>query len=498
VEPGKPPAGHAVQANSDFAAGLYRQLAKESPGKNLFFSPYSMSSALAMTAEGARGETAAQMGKVLGFPAAARHVGDDAQLLPWNTALIHTGMSALNERFNTKPTPPDVLAEITSLRAELKASKAEELRLLSASKRDEYVAQIAKTGLVVKKLNALLARVDQYELRVANAIYGEKTFPFERAYLDTVHKFYGTGAVTPVDFINDHKAARDQINTWVEQETKGRIKELLSPDSLDNLTRLVLCNAVYFKGEWTTPFDAGQTKPADFLTGAGQKVSVSMMQNNGLHGARYAGFNADGKFFSTPERVALRGDVDPRTLYPDAKGFLAVELPYKGDELSMVVLAPQDADGLASLEAKLTSANLHDWIGQLKARPVHVHLPKFKLETEYPALRETLKELGMVRAFVDPRDPAKGAQFGGMCASADPMQQLYITKVCHKAFVEVSEKGTEAAAASSVIMGAPTALPPGDRPFTPTFRADRPFIVCIRDTKTGTILFLGRVVKPTT
>jgi serpin B len=160
------------------------------------------------------------------------------------------------------------------------------------------------------------------------------------------------------------------------------------------------------------------------------------------------------------------------------------------------------ARGLSALETKITSANLQNWIGKLESREVNVQLPKFKLETDYKMgeskdgmPKGLLPAMGMVRAFTDPRDPVTGAQFDGMCASSDPMLKLYITKVLHKAFVEVSEKGTEAAAATAVVMAVPV-MASMDTPFTPTFRADKPFLFAIRDVKTGSILFLGRMVDP--
>jgi serine protease inhibitor len=182
-------------------------------------------------------------------------------------------------------------------------------------------------------------------------------------------------------------------------------------------------------------------------------------------------------------------------LYLDSHGFAMLEMPYKGEQLSMVVIVPQSADGLADLEKKLSSDQLQTWIDRLQRRAVNVFLPKFKLETTYK-MADTLKAMGMARAFADPRDPANGAQFDGMNASQDPEQKLYISKVIHKAFVEVSEKGTEAAAATAVRVG-PRAMSVGrSLSFTPTFHADKPFLFVIRDKPTGTILFVGRVTDP--
>ena len=171
-----------------------------------------------------------------------------------------------------------------------------------------------------------------------------------------------------------------------------------------------------------------------------------------------------------------------------------IQLPYKGGELSMVVIAPNSADNLSVIEGQLTAEKLSNWVGKLRQRETSIDLPKFKLETSY-RLNEVLQQLGMKRAFVDPRNPALGAQFGGMTTSSNVMDQLYISLVLHKAFVEVNEKGTEAAAATAIAMPAATALPE-DFPFTPEFKADRPFLFLIRDNDSGCILFVGRMMDP--
>ena len=424
---GAAPERHAVAANADFAIDLYGQLAKENEGKNLFFSPYSTSSALAMTAEGARGQTADEMGKVLRFPEAAKRLGGDAQLLPWNTGLIHTGMAALNDRFQSKPDTP-------------------------------------------------------YEIRVANALYGEQTYPFSPDYVATIGKFYGTGAVVPVDFRNLAEAARLQINAWAEAKTRGRIKDLIPQGKVNALTRLVLLNAIYFKGDWATQFDAKETRERYFHVGAGRKQAVAMMHKGSLAGGRYGAFKADGSRFATPKAVGRNAN-EPETLYPGPGGFQIAELPYKGQELSMVLVVPQDVDGLAAVEKRLTAANLQAWLDGLEVREMDVAMPKFRLETDY-TMKPTLEALGMSQAF-----DSEKANFDGMVTNR--LEVLFINAVFHKAFVEVTEQGTEAAAATAV--GKPGGLPH----FTPTVHADRPFLFAIRDVRTGTILFLGRFADPT-
>jgi serine protease inhibitor len=505
AEPTTAPVNHAIKANNDFGVDLYAQLAKEKDkeGKNLFFSPYSMSSALAMTAEGARSQTADEMGKVLRFPDAARRTGDDAQLIPWKTALMHTGFAALTERFNAdKPGAKEIRAKIADLRKQLDAAneqvkEANQQFYKGGNNADAWAAG-QKAQKLADELNKLIPQVDQYQLSVANALWGEQTYPFEKTYVDTIGKFYGTGAVVPMDFKGDFEAARLKINDWAAKQTHDRIKDLIAKGDLDGLTRLVLTNAIYFKGQWEEPFKADATKDEDFLTADGKKAKVPMMHNGSTNSAYYGAFNSDASFFDTPKEISASAEnpTKPELLYPDANGFEVLEMPYKGGDLSMVVIVPRAADKIADLEKKLTAANLNACISKLAKRAVDAYVPKFKLETGY-YMKSSLQAMGMVRAFKNPLESPDAAQFDGMCASKDPMLKLYITKVIHKAFVEVNEKGTEAAAATAVVMGPGAGFHRQTMvPFVPTFRADKPFIFLIRDRKTDTILFLGRVMDP--
>ena len=477
-----------VEANSDFAIDLYQQLAKENAVENLFFSPYSISSALAMTAEGARGQTADEMGKVLRFPAAARREGDDAQAIPWEMLAIHTGLAALNERFNRPKEDPKADAirkQADQLRTQRDSAKQKAAELRQQRKWQEYRAADKQARELTAKLGELLQQIDQYELSVANALWGEKTYPFDPKFTETVGGHYKTGGVFPCNFKGDFEAERLRINGWVEEQTHDRIKDLIPERALDALTRLVLTNAIYFKGNWAEQLDTKNTRKADFALANGQKAQADTMHGRNMEKARYGAFKADGSAFATPAMVPSQ-----QPLYPGEDGFTMVELPYRGGDLAMVVVAPQSPDGLAALEAKFTPAKLAAWVGGLAKRKVNVVLPKFKLETNYE-MKPTLQAMGMVRAFMPPG--AKGADFSGMILSHRP--DLYISKVIHKAFVDVNEEGTEAAAATAVIMmrgGAPRR-----KPFTPTFKADRPFLFLIRDTHSGTILFLGRVTNPT-
>jgi serine protease inhibitor len=491
AEAGKGPQNYAVTANGDFALDLYKQLAKEKPGKNLFFSPYSMSIALAMTAEGARGETAEQMGRVLRYPEAARRGGDDAQAMPWNVSLIHAGMAELNKRLTaTNPNTKKIREEIARLRKELDAANAHDSGAGGPMGDWETVK---KAQRLARALNNLLAQVDQYELNVANALWIERTYPIQQSYLETIHRFYSTGGAFPVDFANTPEPTRQKLNAWVEEETRRRIKDLLPQGSVDSLTRVVLSNAIYFKGEWAEIFKESETKEDDFLLPGRAKVRVPMMHDNDHNSAGYAAFNSDGMLFRTPATIRSDEDEESLRFYPDKHGFLMLEMYYKGGELSMVVIVPQSADGLPALERSLTPPNVQSWIAKLERRSVNVSMPKFRMETGYD-MNDTLRAMGMTRAFVGPAAGAdRGAQFDGISGGDDPAQRLYIGVVMHKAFVMVNEQGTEAAAATGVpgVGWSPEVVP-----FTPAFRANKPFVFLIRDRHTGCILFLGRMTNP--
>ncbi|MBS0206877.1 MAG: serpin family protein [Planctomycetes bacterium] len=487
-------ANEVISSNRGFAMDLYRELARENPGRNVFVSPYSVSSALALAVEGARRETAVQMGTVLHYSDSVRQIEADAELNPWKMDVIHAGMSVLNQRFRSKPIPQELRNRIVTLRKDLEEANQQVTELVESRKpglRDAY----PKAVKAANELNALLAQVDQYEVRVANAMWGEQTYPFDKSYLATMRKYYGESAVVSVDFVSNAESTRQQINAWVEEQTNKRIRDLIPSGGVDN-AQLVLTNAIYFKGEWQQPFLEQKTQLDAFKIPDGTTVQVPLMHQQYKWDVRYAAFTSDLSFFSTPTEVPAGRDPDPTTVYPGKNGYLMLEIPYKGGDLSMVAVLPQQLDGLAVLEKQLTGDMLESWMKTLDSRAVHVYVPKFTLQTDY-SMKDTLIAMGMPRAFADPRS-AEGAQFEGMSESADPDKSLFITDVLHKAFIEVNETGTEAAAATALpagvsdgSFGEPTV------PFTPTFRADQPFLFLIRDLKTGTILFLGRMVHPT-
>ncbi len=485
----------AQSANNAFAVDLYEQLAKERPGENVFFSPFSISTALLIATEGASGETADQMGQVLHVPEALHAKGPDAASLPWQLTAFHKGQAAIYYRLSPEPTSAQVQDKITRLRGNLDAANRQTATLENSNKWQDAVQSHAAAQKLADELNALLKQTEPYEWRAANALWGEKTYPFRPSFLDTIHTYYG-GVVMPVDFRGSVEAARQQINDWVAQQTRQRIKDLLGPGSVDSLTRLVITNAVYFRGEWFKPFEESATRPQDFHLADGKSVSTPMMSAYIFGWAGYGAFNSDGTVFDTPREVPVdMPDNDP-SLYPDAHGFTALKLPYKGGKLFMALIVPQSADGLGEFEQKLPHMGLQHWIAAIPDRTVIANVPKFKLEAEY-SLEKSLPALGMVRAFNEPGRP-DGAQFDRMTTSDDPAQQLFIAAVRHKTFVDVNEKGTEAAAATAVRMDAtgPAYERPKTRPFIPTFWANKPFLFAICDNDTHSVLFLGRVVTP--
>ncbi|MDD2803945.1 MAG: serpin family protein [Elusimicrobiales bacterium] len=350
------------------------------PG-NVFFSPYSMYTAFAMTYEGAKGDTASEIASVFGYPAAA---GD------------------------------------------LRAAAARQKKALAAAARDAEFTQ-------------------------ANSFWMQKGYNFLPDYLRALKKFY-SGEGKNTDFRGRTEAARKDINSWTAAKTKGRIKELFPADSLDALTRLVLVNAVYFKGAWQTPFKKDMTFEADFTKTGGEKVKVSMMSAPGTRDAEYT----------------------------ENDEFQAVRLAYKGGGLAMLVLLPREGKSPADLEKGLDGAKLDEIRKSLGKEKVRVFLPKFSFSSGFK-LNAALAGLGMPTAFTEKAD------FSGM----DGTKSLYIQNAFHKAFVEVSEEGTEAAAATGVAMGLKS-MPMGIM----TFRANRPFLFFIEDPKSGLLLFMGRMEDP--
>jgi serpin B len=287
-----------------------------------------------------------------------------------------------------------------------------------------------------------------FRLNIVNAIWGQKGYQFLAQYLDLLAQNYGAGLRT-LDFQGAPDGSRQVINQWVSDQTESRIKDLIPQGAIDSLTRLVLTNAIYFNAAWANPFDKVGTQPGSFTLSNGSQVTVPMMhQSEGLS-------------------------------YATGEGFQAVELPYDGNELSMLVVLP-DAGKFEQVENGLSSDKMASLIGSFQRKQVALAMPQFKFESEF-GLNDALSKMGMAAAFTDQAD------FSGMTGKRD----LYISDVIHKAFVAVDEAGTEAAAATAVVMRA-TAMPVSPIEVT----LNRPFIFLIRDIKTGSVLFLGRIMKP--
>jgi serpin B len=364
-----------VNDNTGFAVDLYHQVRTRKG--NLFLSPFSISTALAMTYAGARGNTEREMAKALHF---------------------------------TLP-QADLHAVFAHLQVALEKAQRE----------------------------------DEVQLAVANSLWPRQGLSLRPTFIQLMERDYRT-TLTPLDF-GQPEPARQTINRWVEEKTRDRIKELIAPRVLSPDTVLVLANAIYFKGRWLEPFDPKQTRSAPFHLSATRTVNAPTMHQTARFG------------YTSVEEVDL------------------LELRYRGEKVSMVVIVPKAVDGLAAVEAELTAAKLVAWIARISdPGRVIVALPKFETTTAL-SVREPLIALGM-------RDAFHHADFSGMFESAGP----YISEAVHQAFVSVDEAGTEAAAATAVIIQ--SSMPP-------TVQVNRPFLFLIRDRTTGSILFLGRIMDPT-
>jgi serine protease inhibitor len=496
-----------VEASSRFAVELFRHLAAEYRDENLFFSPLSIFSVLAMALEGARGVTAEEIGSVLHLPDELRRRGTEDAGFPWDLGPLRAGYAkscawmSRGEECDRSKIAPRIIE--TRMRLYDLSKRAEDLR-----KRKEWrqLSEVEEENRTVQaefeRLSAQNAPKDPNEISVANALWGEKSCPFRGEFLEAIDTHYQKDGVFSVDFKEDSEGSKRSINDWVARQTHGRIQEILASGALNEWTRLILTNAVYLKGLWQKPFDAENTESRRFTRADGSTCDVRMMIAISMGSAKYAAFKADGSFFKTPSEVPRKAALDPvvaimqepvgRPWYPDRGGFALLELPYRGERLSMVLIAPNRHDGLPAIEKKLSAGTLTQWIAEQKARCVHVLLPTFKLDPDY-RIATTLKKMGMIRAFEDPLG-RYGAEFSGMSASDDPNHRLYIENLIHKTFVEVNETGTEAAAATAMVLPCRSArYEPKTVPFVPTFKADRPFLFLIRDRHSGTILFMGRV-----
>jgi len=285
-------------------------------------------------------------------------------------------------------------------------------------------------------------------LNVANALWAQKEYGFTRDFIQTNREYFSAG-LKEVDFRRRYRAIRDQINRWVEEKTNDKIQDMIGEGVLDRMTRLVLVNAIYFNGKWEYPFSGKRTQQDVFHTLAGRSQKVPFM-NQSL-----------------------------RIPYHETALYKAVALPYAGKHISMVILLPKKAGMMAEVEKNLDAGYYNTLLDSLNPREVDLSIPRFRIEEKY-SLNEPLKAMGMRRAF------GGKADFSGMTGKKD----LYISDVVHQSFVEVDEEGTEAAAATGVVMRKTSVVRKKQ------FKADHPFIFMIKDDQTGTILFLGRLGNP--
>ncbi|WP_436346699.1 serpin family protein [Natronorubrum sp. FCH18a] len=393
-----------VRGNVDFALELLAQLRDGDPEANLFFSPYSVSVALAMTYAGARGETATEMADALRYELA----GED----------LHVAFGALEGEF------------------ERRNVDGEEVD--SGYPGDEEDGDADEDAL-------------GFQLSSANATWADEGYPFDDEFLDLLEVYYEAGDHL-VDFSGSPEEARQEINEWVEERTNDRIEDLLPEGSIDSLTRLVLTNAVYFLAAWEYDFDPADTEPEPFTSLDGSETDVELMH----------------------QREELP--------YAEIDGHQLVELPYANGDTSMVVVLPADGE-FETFEESFDVDRLATMLEETSSPEVDLALPKFGIESTF-SLVEVMQDLGMERSFTGDAD------FGGM--TDGDTNDLYIAEIIHQSFLEVDEEGTEAAAATAVVINETAAPEPSERV---EMTVDRPFLFYIRDRPTETPLFVGRVVN---
>jgi len=367
-----------IKANNKFAFDLYAQLNKSEKG-NIFYSPYSISAALAITYEGAKEQTAEEIKTVFHFP--------ESNVLKPNFAAIYNDINKDN---------------------------------------------------------------NDYELKTGNALWIQQDFPLLPDYTSTLEKYYGAKAAN-LDFIKENEKSRQTINSFIEKQTNNKIKDLIPDGVLNTMTRLVLTNAIYFKGTWQWEFDSSDTRIEDFRVMPDNIVKVPMMNMN-------------------PEKAIFN--------YAHTEDAQILELPYKGNKISILIILP--TKDLALIEPSLTAEKLNEYKSKMNATRLNsISLPKFEFNTRY-FMKDALSALGMPTAF------SENADFSGITGKKD----LHIDSAIHQAYIKVDEKGTEAAGATALVKNVTSIMPKN------IFRADHPFLFLIQEKDTGNILFFGRVVNP--
>ncbi|XP_050986642.1 leukocyte elastase inhibitor-like [Labeo rohita] len=431
-------------ANTQFSLNLFKKINEKDASKNVFYSPLSISSALAMVSLGAKGNTAAQMFKVLCFtnppkPADAATSGSHQQ-----------------------PQKPQITCGVKGQHGPSMMQQTQKFELPPELKKQAQSAPGQKTEEQIHSgFNKLMSELNKpgvpYALSLANGLYVDQSYQFVDKFLNDAKRYYEAG-LEKVDFIKKSDASRVDINKWVEKKTQGKIKDLLPHGSIDAMTRLVLVNAIYFKGNWERKFPKEATVDGQFKLNKNQTKPVKMM-------------NQKAEF--------------PLAFIPQMN-CQVLELPYVGKNLSMLIILPNEihdeTTGLQKLEKALTYEKLMEWTKRevMYKQEVQVSLPKFKMEQTYD-MKSLLISMGMEDAF-----DLQKVNLSGM----SPNNNLVVSKVIHKAFVEVNEEGTEAAAATAaVVMSRCLRIPQ-------VFNADHPFLFFIRHNPTKSILFYGRFCSP--
>ncbi|XP_031163591.1 leukocyte elastase inhibitor-like isoform X1 [Sander lucioperca] len=430
-----------AKANTTFSLALFKKLSDDNKTGNIFYSPFSISSALAMVMLGARGNTATQMSEVLCFTETEKPKQTGAEQMQTHS----TVQSAMQSQMQTR----------MQMRTQIQQTSRLPQYLLKCLKpqndQDDVHASFAQL------LSELIKADAPYALSLANRLYGEQSYQFVEDFLAETRKHYNA-ELKSVDFKTSADAARVNINSWVEEQTQGKIKDLLVQNVVDDSTILVLVNAIYFKGNWNKQFKEDSTVDAQFRINKNDTKSVKMMRQK-------------SKF--------------PLIAIPEANCQI-LEMLYKGEELSMLIFLPDeikdDTTGLEKLQRELTYEKFVEWtrsdmMGQTE---VQVGLPRFKMEETYD-LKDVLTSMGMADAF-----DVTLSDFSGM----SPANNLVLSKVVHKAFIEVNEEGTEAAAATAAVLSERSAVIPA------TFIADHPFLFFIRHNPTMSVLFAGQYCSP--
>lgn len=375
-----------VAGNNRFAINLYAQL--KNTEDNVFFSPYSISTALAMVYEGARAKTANELESVFNFPS------DNKQ------------------------------------------------------RRNAFKA-------IQNQLNNM---GDGNRLSIANALWVQNNYKLLPSYISSVQNFYAS-KVQKLDFVKNTANAEKSINQWVANKTNNRITDIIGQGTLPVDTQVLLTNAIYFKGNWADSFEARLTESQDFYLNTSIKIKALLMHK------------LDDFSYMETDNMQL------------------LEIPYKGNKISMWVILPKESKNMPAIEKSLSIEKLKEWRDKLEYKEVNAFIPKFKFRTNYNAMDETLQQMGVHAAF------SPEADFSGITPISK--RRLAIDKIIHQTFIEVNEKTTEAAAATVVVMADKAAMIPIEPPVPILFRADHPFIFIIQDIEKGSILFLGKVNDPT-